>query len=703
MDILNWIYLVKNKLRKTTVQNPDKDLVILGADVGFSKRGDGYLSYGMHVTDFAKYINESAAGNCPIQMHFKPGSIGEKVSFRKESGTDANTFKDVIIPGLLEITRGFGGGGIYNIAAESNFNSSVSPVNTYWNTQYVDAANTSWASLGNIQDRTYDNWRDAITTPSGSSAAPQYVGMPAVMKWDNGVDDPRYWLIMFTEWGVGNYDEYGFAYDRWEILPAVEFVQPSTDNTNTPQVIDILSDGVRITREYTGGALYNILNEPDSNAGVSPRNTKWNSIFTDTRANYSGYADLSNLESRVYTDFIYALDYAVGQNVLDTDLIMHDMTTDLYYKVNFDSWAQGCGGNGVPGIPTSWDIDNAGSGYPDGGYYGTTVTGGSGTNASASILVTGGIPTTIEFNSGENYEVGDILTLNYPGVTDPTVIVVTAICSMGGFSYTRTVIPQSCGVKFADGTVMNTAVTASTGAAGTEMNYVTGLLSPEVESDFIQLSDTIVTPAKDGVIASFGGSSASGSWIIGTYNDVVLSGGSGTGATANITISGSGSYSYGPANGGQNYQSGETVTCSAGGTSFSFTIGSISSTPAISNAVYKLGGIANFQDTGNASYAYLIGVISGDSNLKLISDSTTISAPVAIYENVSGKFAVNAFVRDSVGSLTPLTFATIVLDNTIAGPEDYFVSIVATAGAPWEGTAFIDIEFMSDQTLSYYN
>jgi hypothetical protein len=158
-------------------------------------------------------------------------------------------------------------------------------------------------------------------------------------------------------------------------------------------------------------------------------------------------------------------------------------------------------------------------------------------------------------------------------------------------------------------------------APGTQMNYVTGILDPEAESDFIQLPDTITT---DALIL---------------YN------------------------------------------------------------------TYKLGGIVNFNGIGVLSYSYLIGVISGDARLRLINDASVIGATgVATYTGVSGTFTVNALVRDaSTGAAIPLTFATIVLDNTIAGPEDYFVSIVATAGASWVGTAYIDIEFMSDQTLSYFN
>jgi hypothetical protein len=157
-------------------------------------------------------------------------------------------------------------------------------------------------------------------------------------------------------------------------------------------------------------------------------------------------------------------------------------------------------------------------------------------------------------------------------------------------------------------------------APGTQMNYVTGILDPEAESDFIQLP------------------------------------------------------------------------------------GTITSGPLLYNT-YKLGGIVNFNGIGQSSYSYLIGVISGDTRLRLINDASVIGAlGVTTYNGVSGKFTVNALVKNaSTGAAIPLTFATIVLDNTIAGLDDYFVSIVATAGASWVGTAYIDIEFMSDQTLVYFN
>jgi len=52
MDILNWLYLVKNKFTRTTIENPATDLIVLGADVGFQKRGDKYQNYAMTAQDF---------------------------------------------------------------------------------------------------------------------------------------------------------------------------------------------------------------------------------------------------------------------------------------------------------------------------------------------------------------------------------------------------------------------------------------------------------------------------------------------------------------------------------------------------------------------------------------------------------------------------------------------------------------------------
>jgi hypothetical protein len=53
MDILNWLYLRKEQLIRTTANNPETDLVALGADATFAKRDDRYKTYAMPLKDFS--------------------------------------------------------------------------------------------------------------------------------------------------------------------------------------------------------------------------------------------------------------------------------------------------------------------------------------------------------------------------------------------------------------------------------------------------------------------------------------------------------------------------------------------------------------------------------------------------------------------------------------------------------------------------
>jgi hypothetical protein len=68
MDILNWIYLRTNRLIRTTVNNP-KDLVVLGADVTFVKRGDKYQTYAMTVSDLFNSTDVANTGYYSIDLN----------------------------------------------------------------------------------------------------------------------------------------------------------------------------------------------------------------------------------------------------------------------------------------------------------------------------------------------------------------------------------------------------------------------------------------------------------------------------------------------------------------------------------------------------------------------------------------------------------------------------------------------------------
>jgi hypothetical protein len=47
MDILNWLYIKSQQLIRTKANDPNSDLVVLGANVGFNKRDDQYQTYAM--------------------------------------------------------------------------------------------------------------------------------------------------------------------------------------------------------------------------------------------------------------------------------------------------------------------------------------------------------------------------------------------------------------------------------------------------------------------------------------------------------------------------------------------------------------------------------------------------------------------------------------------------------------------------------
>lgn len=51
MTILNWLYWKKQQLIKTEANNAETDLIVLGAEVPFTTRDDGYQDYAMTLKD----------------------------------------------------------------------------------------------------------------------------------------------------------------------------------------------------------------------------------------------------------------------------------------------------------------------------------------------------------------------------------------------------------------------------------------------------------------------------------------------------------------------------------------------------------------------------------------------------------------------------------------------------------------------------
>lgn len=76
MDILNWLYLAKNRFVRTTPGSL-QDLMIFGSKVGFTKRGDKYQNYAMEIGEFAQILPAGPAGPQGVAGNTGPaGPIG---------------------------------------------------------------------------------------------------------------------------------------------------------------------------------------------------------------------------------------------------------------------------------------------------------------------------------------------------------------------------------------------------------------------------------------------------------------------------------------------------------------------------------------------------------------------------------------------------------------------------------------------------
>lgn len=144
--------------------------------------------------------------------------------------------------------------------------------------------------------------------------------------------------------------------------------------------------------------------------------------------------------------------------------------------------------------------------------------------------------------------------------------------------------------------------------------------------------------------------------------------------------------------------------------------------PAVQSALYELPGLITLSDgtiykryklegaikmTGAGTFTNFVGVISGYDGLLLYSDSTTINAiGVNTYENVSTKMENASVVKNlATNGITNLTFSFVIMDNSIASNEDYFITFIFNAPTNVQGVCFINLEFLAEASsvITYSN
>lgn len=225
--------------------------------------------------------------------------------------------------------------GIYNPFLETEWDSTtsdgVSPTGSLWN---VDG----WGDLTNLDQRRYFSFYDAHTGSLGNNV----LSAEQVM-YDTFND--KYYKFDFTVWGNSGVGA-PVTYTRTQINPTTgavigepfTFVKAGYEDPTT--VNDPIDTNMTFARGNNQG-LYNIALEAAwSTAGdgeASPEGTEWNA---------DGWDNLELVSQRTYTSFYDALGGNIGENIVGTELVMHDTINDKYYTFKFSGWTQNNQGGG---------------------------------------------------------------------------------------------------------------------------------------------------------------------------------------------------------------------------------------------------------------------------------------------------------------------------------------------------------------------
>ena len=102
------------------------------------------------------------------------------------------------------------------------------------------------------------------------------------------------------------------------------------------QIFDEIRPGLILTRDLNQG-IYNsaVELEYDNSTYLSPLGTEWNA---------DGWGDLTGIGARSYTTWRQALNNQVGNYIVASELVMHDIANDKYYKFDFAAWGGNNGG-----------------------------------------------------------------------------------------------------------------------------------------------------------------------------------------------------------------------------------------------------------------------------------------------------------------------------------------------------------------------
>lgn len=150
-------------------------------------------------TDSTSDVNNSESNSPNTNTDATQGGTktwtGPLTNFTKADGASPNTESNQDrLTANVWITRGNGGGQIYNAAANSSADKSTSPVGTEW----------AIGALDQKDNLTFQSFRDAVNNKPKNN-----VGVDMVLHL---IEDDIYLSVRFTSWSSGQRG--GFAYER---------------------------------------------------------------------------------------------------------------------------------------------------------------------------------------------------------------------------------------------------------------------------------------------------------------------------------------------------------------------------------------------------------------------------------------------------------------------------------------------------------
>jgi hypothetical protein len=370
-------------------------------------------------------------GTGPVQPYLEltgttlivqPVILGTPVSFTR---TAEGSQTDAIAPGLT-LARG-NIRGIYNIVSEESYNNNdnTSPQGTEWNSE-------GWGDLSNLRSRTYTTFYEALNRAIGENI----IGAELVMH--DTIND-RYYKFSFSDWGGNNGGS--FAYTRTQIEDPNYFKKADYATANN---VDVIEDDstlqIGITRDNNGG-IYNPFTEEGWDEDVSPDGTEWN---------IDGWDDLTDVETRTYTNFYDVYDEAIGNNILGSKAVMYVPSIDKYYAIQWLSWTQNNAGGGFSYLRYEIDLDqlNEGVRFADG-----------------TVQKTAYVPTNVKLTAPGNRRIEEVTGYKFVSVTERILRNLTTTASRNSdgsniiwFNGTTTTIDEILDDTTAAGIIDNSTV-----------------------------------------------------------------------------------------------------------------------------------------------------------------------------------------------------------------------------------------------------